>query len=110
MRTPLPRISWRLERVRANESAKNRAGCAVNFIPCDTRVVYRNLVAQSCSFLQVPRTNLDLQQASANRDGNRVRSVVRSELVNQVLDVEVDSRLGNSESVGNLLVAVAVAY
>jgi hypothetical protein len=51
-----------------------------------------------------------LQQASANRDGDRVRPVVRSEFVDEVLNVEVDGCLGNPQSIRDLLVAMAVAY
>src|SRR5258708_14095898 len=60
-------------------------------------------------FCSVPKSNSDFQQTSANRDGDRVRPVIRSQLVDHVLDMEVDGRLRNPESIGNLLVAMAVA-
>ena len=49
-------------------------------------------------------------RASSNCDGDRVRPVVCAEFVDQVFDVEVDGCLSNPESIGNLLVAMAVAY
>src|SRR5215469_10760374 len=53
-------------------------------------------------------TNSDLQQASPHRDRHCVRTVVCSQLVHEVLYVEVDSGLGNCELIGNLLVTIAI--
>src|SRR5262249_10234216 len=55
------------------------------------------------------RSRLNLQQTAANGNRHGVRSVVRSELVNQVLDVEVDGCFGNPQFARNLLVPVAIA-
>jgi hypothetical protein len=57
-------------------------------------------------FSGLPRSHL--QQATPNRNGNCVRSVIGPQLVHEVFDVEVDSSLSNCQLIGNLLVAVAI--
>src|SRR6185503_5187767 len=55
------------------------------------------------------RLRVDLQQPSANSDGDCVGSIVRAELLDEVLDMEVDRGFCNSQAIGNLLVSMAVA-
>jgi hypothetical protein len=51
----------------------------------------------------------DLQQAPSDSDGDRMGPIVGPQLVHEVLDVEVNSSLGNCQLIGNLLVAVAIS-
>jgi hypothetical protein len=51
----------------------------------------------------------DLQQAAADRNGHRMRSVIGPQLAHHVLNVEVDSGLCNRQLIRNLLVAITVS-
>src|SRR5260370_11680055 len=51
----------------------------------------------------------DLQQATPHRNGYRMRPIVGSQLVHEVLDVEVNRGLRNRELICNLLVAMTIA-
>jgi hypothetical protein len=61
---------------------------------CGTPVLPRKEVERpACSYLQV--LSLDLEQTAAKRDRHRMRSILCLELGDEILDVEVDRRLGN---------------
>jgi hypothetical protein len=68
-----------------------------------------DLVPPPCGFLQVG-SRFDVQQPAAQRDGDGVGAIVRAELVDQVLDVEVDRGLRNPQVIGDLFIAMPVAY
>src|SRR5258708_38073883 len=51
----------------------------------------------------------DLQQAPPHRNGHCMRPIIRSQLVHEVLDVEVNRGLRNRELICNLLVAMSIA-
>jgi hypothetical protein len=51
----------------------------------------------------------DLKQAAPHRNGYGMRPIVGSQLVHEVLDVEVNRGLRNRELICNLLVAMAIA-
>lgn len=69
--------------------------------------LHQNLQAPSCSFLR-RRSGLDLKQTSSDRDGHRMRPIIGSQLVHQVLDMEVDGGFRNRQLIGDLLVAIPV--
>ena len=50
----------------------------------------------------------EVKQPAPQRNGHRVRSIVCTQLVDDVLDVEVDCGFRYRQSIGNLLVAIAV--
>jgi len=47
-----------------------------------------------------------VQQPASQRDGDGVGAIVRAELVDQVLDVEVDGGLRNPQFIGDLFIAM----
>src|SRR5262245_36253067 len=51
----------------------------------------------------------DLQETPTESNRYRVRPIIRSQLVHQVLDMKIDGRLGNRQLIRNLLVAVSVS-
>jgi hypothetical protein len=51
----------------------------------------------------------DLKEAAPDCDGNSMRPIVGSQFVHEVLYVEVDCSLRNSQLICDLLVAIAVA-
>src|SRR5258708_3234553 len=55
------------------------------------------------------RMRSHLKQAPPHRNGYGVRPIVGSQLVDEVLDVEVNRGLRNRELICNLLVAMAIA-
>ena len=50
-----------------------------------------------------------LKQTSADSNGNGMRPIIRSQLVHEVLDVEVNRGLRNRQLICNLLVAMSIA-
>src|SRR5260370_14105563 len=50
----------------------------------------------------------DLQQATPDRNGYRMRPVIGSQFVHQVLDMEVHGSLRNCQLIRNLLVAITI--
>src|ERR1700692_1232304 len=61
------------------------------------------------SFLEVLKVESDLQQATPERNGDRVGPVIGAELVHEILDVEVNGGLRYCELIGDLLVAIAIS-
>jgi hypothetical protein len=56
-----------------------------------------------------PGLRLNIQQAAPDGDGDGVRPVVRSEFLDQILDVEGDRRLSNPQLARDLFVPMAIA-
>ena len=50
----------------------------------------------------------DFEQAPSHRNRDSMSSVVRLKFLNQVFDMEIDRRLGDSELLGNLFVSMAI--
>src|SRR5580704_514250 len=61
----------------------------------------------SYSYLQV--LSLHLEQAAAQRNRHRMRSILCFQLGDEIFDVEVDRRLGDGQLVRDLLVAIPIA-
>src|SRR3954447_9703893 len=55
------------------------------------------------------RIRSDLQQATPERDGDRMGPIVGLQFIHQVLDMEVNRGLRNRQLIRNLLVAIAIA-
>jgi hypothetical protein len=70
-----------------------------------------SLTRISCSLPAVfGRVLANLQQAAPEPDGDRMRPIVRLELVHQIFYMKIDRVFRDRELIGNLFVAVAVTY